>query len=123
MKEYIQDTSQKAGVDGVTMYGARVKKLRKQDDRWEVTWSTLREEEGSEAVQEEEHNDVRAFMSGCIVDRADCCRHLTQSSSPLGTTTRHVFPTFLAYPKRRHYGRLASFIQRDTEGPADLKTR
>ncbi|KAF7157595.1 hypothetical protein CNMCM5623_001969 [Aspergillus felis] len=58
MKEYIQDTSKEAGVDGITIYGARVKKLRKQDDRWEVTWSTLREEDGSEVVQEEEHNEM-----------------------------------------------------------------
>lgn len=63
MKEYIQDTSRKAGVDGVTIYGARVKKLRKQDDRWEVTWSTLRGDERSEVVEVEEHSKVRAIMS------------------------------------------------------------
>jgi hypothetical protein len=61
MKEYIQDTSKKAGVDGVTIYGARVQKLWKQDDRWEVTWSTLREDERSEIVQEEEHRSVKRY--------------------------------------------------------------
>ncbi|RHZ66725.1 putative FAD dependent oxidoreductase [Aspergillus thermomutatus] len=58
MKEYIQDTSKKAGVDGATIYGARVKKLRKEQDRWEVTWSTLREDERSEVVQEEEQSEA-----------------------------------------------------------------
>jgi hypothetical protein len=61
MKEYIQDTSKKAGADSVTIYGARVQKLRKQDDRWEVTWSTLREDERSEIVQEEEHRSVKRY--------------------------------------------------------------
>ncbi|EAW16835.1 putative FAD dependent oxidoreductase [Aspergillus fischeri NRRL 181] len=58
MKEYIQDTSRKAGVDGVTIYGARVKKLRKQDGGWKVTWSTLREDERSGVVQEEGHSET-----------------------------------------------------------------
>lgn len=63
MKEYIQDTAKKAGVDGVTIYGARVKKLRKQDGGWEVTWSTLHEDERSEVLQEQENGKVRAIIS------------------------------------------------------------
>lgn len=123
MKKYIQDTSKKAGVDGVTIYGARVKKLCKQDGGWKVNWSTLREDDGSGVVQEEEHSEVGATATDRTVVLTDCCRHLTQSSSPLATTTRHEFLTFLAYRKQRHYGRLGSFTQRDTEDPTDLKTR
>ncbi|PWY81657.1 pantothenate transporter [Aspergillus sclerotioniger CBS 115572] len=43
MKEYIQDTSKKAGADSVTLYGARVNRLRKDEQKWHVTWSTLTE--------------------------------------------------------------------------------
>ncbi|KAJ5295852.1 hypothetical protein PENANT_c001G06505 [Penicillium antarcticum] len=43
LKDYIQDTAKKAGVDGVTKYGAQVTKVYKEGSTWTVKWSTLRE--------------------------------------------------------------------------------
>ncbi|KAL4927981.1 major facilitator superfamily domain-containing protein [Aspergillus undulatus] len=45
MSAYIQDTSIKTGVHDITIHGARVKNLSKNDDgSWEVTWSKLEQE-------------------------------------------------------------------------------
>ncbi|CAG7936280.1 unnamed protein product [Penicillium olsonii] len=41
LKDYIQDTAQKAGVDNVTKFGARVDRVRKNGSSWVVHWSTL----------------------------------------------------------------------------------
>lgn len=41
LKNYIQDTSQKAGVDDVTKFGARVDRVHKVGSKWNVQWSTL----------------------------------------------------------------------------------
>lgn len=41
LKDYIQDTSQKAGVDNVTKFGARVDRVYKNGSTWNVHWSTL----------------------------------------------------------------------------------
>ncbi|PYH42507.1 putative FAD dependent oxidoreductase [Aspergillus saccharolyticus JOP 1030-1] len=54
MKEYIQDTSRKAGADGVTIYGARVTSVRKDGHKWHVTWTTLQEEEKLDSLREYE---------------------------------------------------------------------
>ncbi|BAE54590.1 unnamed protein product [Aspergillus oryzae RIB40] len=58
IKEYIQDTSRKARVDDVTIYGARVKDLRKRGDKWEVFWSTVGENDQSDMVVELEEISV-----------------------------------------------------------------
>ncbi|RAK99928.1 putative FAD dependent oxidoreductase [Aspergillus ibericus CBS 121593] len=58
MKEYIQDTSKKAGADGVTVYGARVNRLRKNEQQWHVTWSTLKENDQSGSLAEQEETAV-----------------------------------------------------------------
>ncbi|KAL3433094.1 major facilitator superfamily domain-containing protein [Aspergillus tetrazonus] len=52
MKEYIQDTSRKTGVDDITIYGARVKNLTKQGDSWQVTWSGLEQQDDELKEQE-----------------------------------------------------------------------
>ena len=39
--EYLQETSRLCGADDVTIYGARVTKIRKIQSDWHVTWSTL----------------------------------------------------------------------------------
>ncbi|KAI2817924.1 hypothetical protein CBS115989_5660 [Aspergillus niger] len=54
MKEYIQDTSKKAGAESVTIYGARVTRLRKVDRKWDVTWTTLKETTQSGTLEEQE---------------------------------------------------------------------
>jgi ACS family pantothenate transporter-like MFS transporter len=41
LKDYIQDTSKKAGVNDVTKYGARVDRVHKDGSTWTVHWSTL----------------------------------------------------------------------------------
>ncbi|KAF9884736.1 hypothetical protein FE257_001298 [Aspergillus nanangensis] len=42
MKQYIQDISQKTGVELSTIYGARVTDVVKSGRLWKVTWSSLR---------------------------------------------------------------------------------
>ncbi|KAI3002632.1 hypothetical protein CBS147346_5858 [Aspergillus niger] len=54
MKEYIQDTSKKAGAESITIYGARVTRLRKIDRKWDVTWTTLKETTQSGTFEEQE---------------------------------------------------------------------
>lgn len=44
LKEYIQDTSSKAGVDNVTIFGALVTKVYKDGHGWHVHWSSLHED-------------------------------------------------------------------------------
>jgi hypothetical protein len=41
LKDYIQDTAEKAGVNNVTKFGARVDRVRKDGALWTVQWSTL----------------------------------------------------------------------------------
>lgn len=60
IRDYIQDTSRKARVDDVTIYGARVKDLRKSGDKWEVVWSIVHENEQSDTVVELEEISVSA---------------------------------------------------------------
>lgn len=61
LRDYIQDTARKCGADSVTIYGARVLRVRKVDDdsgsKWEVTWSTLRQQQ-QQQWQEERHHSV-----------------------------------------------------------------
>lgn len=64
MKEYIQDTSKKAGAESVTLYGARVTKLRKVDRKWDVTWSTLKETTQSGTLEEQEETAVSYTIPG-----------------------------------------------------------
>lgn len=56
IKEYIQDTSEKTGVHGVTRWGARVVDIQKEEAQWKVTWSVLRED--AEHNIEEELSEV-----------------------------------------------------------------
>ncbi|CAG7938680.1 unnamed protein product [Penicillium nalgiovense] len=45
IKEYIQDTSSKAGVDDITKFGARVTRVHKDGPTWTVHWTTLSEDQ------------------------------------------------------------------------------
>ncbi|RAL10181.1 putative FAD dependent oxidoreductase [Aspergillus homomorphus CBS 101889] len=54
MKAYIQDTSRRAGADGVTIYGTRVTRVSKDGHKWHVTWSTLQKDEDSGSLKEKE---------------------------------------------------------------------
>ena len=58
MKEYIQDTSKKAGADSVTLYGARVNRLHKDEQEWHVTWSTLTEDDQTRRLKGREETAV-----------------------------------------------------------------
>ncbi|KAJ5714592.1 uncharacterized protein N7483_011773 [Penicillium malachiteum] len=44
LKDYIQDTSQKAGVDDATIYGALVTDIHKEGQEWHVSWKLLNNE-------------------------------------------------------------------------------
>ncbi|KAJ5783234.1 hypothetical protein N7457_005008 [Penicillium paradoxum] len=46
IKDYIQDTSKKAGVDHITKFGARVTRVYKEGATWTVHWSTLNDRDG-----------------------------------------------------------------------------
>ncbi|CAI7656041.1 unnamed protein product [Penicillium glandicola] len=52
LKEYIQDTASKVGVDAITKYGARVTRVHKDGSTWTVQWSTLSEDQ--DLVEKEE---------------------------------------------------------------------
>ncbi|THC96261.1 hypothetical protein EYZ11_004254 [Aspergillus tanneri] len=59
IQAYIQDTAEKSGVHDATLYGARVKDVSKDGETWYVTWSTLREDDKTGAVEELEQ--ISAF--------------------------------------------------------------
>lgn len=65
MRDYIQDTSQKTGVHGSTIYGARVKNISKQGGSWEVTWSRL--EQDDDGVKEQEQIWVGVYAYTCFI--------------------------------------------------------
>ncbi|KAJ5751661.1 hypothetical protein N7520_008578 [Penicillium odoratum] len=44
LKNYIQDTSKETGVNDVTIYGALVTEIYKQDEQWHVHWTILEED-------------------------------------------------------------------------------
>lgn len=57
LRDYIQDTARKCGAEEMTIYGARVLRVRKVDSRWEVTWSVLRRGQ-QQRWKEERHRSV-----------------------------------------------------------------
>ncbi|KAJ5559155.1 Dimethylaniline monooxygenase N-oxide-forming [Penicillium sp. DV-2018c] len=64
IKEYIQDTSKKAGVEHVTKYGARVTRVHKDGSKWTVHWTTLSDDEGLVESQESAMFDSVIVASG-----------------------------------------------------------
>ncbi|KAL2822478.1 major facilitator superfamily domain-containing protein [Aspergillus granulosus] len=56
IKEYIQDTAKKTRVEDITIYGSRVKNVSKKGQAWQVTWSTLEQEDAM--VREHELNST-----------------------------------------------------------------
>ncbi|GES58248.1 pantothenate transporter [Aspergillus terreus] len=65
MKEYIQTISQSTGVEGVTIYGARVTDVYKKGDAWRVHWSVLRDRAGvAERYHDESVFDAVVVASG-----------------------------------------------------------
>ncbi|CEJ57997.1 hypothetical protein PMG11_06669 [Penicillium brasilianum] len=56
LKDYIQDTSKKAGVDNATIYGAQVTNVHKEGTRWHVSWSTLHEDSTSKDLVERQNS-------------------------------------------------------------------
>jgi hypothetical protein len=76
LKDYIQETSKKNGVDSLTIYGARVTDLRKGATDWDLRFSTLRRDSLNGKVEEQERSLVRAVVKPRIV-RADKARNST----------------------------------------------
>lgn len=58
LKEYIQDTSKKTGVDDVTIYGALVKQVYKSGQGWHVHWTTLNEDSDTKRIVEQQNSAV-----------------------------------------------------------------
>jgi hypothetical protein len=58
LKEYIQDTSKKAGVENATVYGALVTKVYKEESQWHVTWTSLHEDSASKELVESQNSAV-----------------------------------------------------------------
>jgi ACS family pantothenate transporter-like MFS transporter len=63
LKDYIQDTARKTGVEGLTIYGAKVKELKKSGDQWALTYSTLRKDSLNGTHREHERSLVSYFSS------------------------------------------------------------
>ncbi|GMG02505.1 unnamed protein product [Aspergillus oryzae var. brunneus] len=99
IKEYIQDTSRKARVDDVTIYGARVKDLRKRGDKWEVFWSTVGENDQSDMVVELEEISVSdialqshmvlVLTNGSAVSSADIAKEIGPVAKTVYQSTRN----------------------------------
>lgn len=69
LRDYIQDTSDKAGVEDVTVYGARVTNVQKCGDSWEVRWSRLRQTDGVfEEYQENSVSPMTAEMGKMLAN-------------------------------------------------------
>ncbi|KAJ5674393.1 Dimethylaniline monooxygenase N-oxide-forming [Penicillium maclennaniae] len=60
LKEYIQDTSKKTGVDNVTIYGALVKQVYKTGQEWHVHWTTLEQDSNSGHIAEQQNTAVHS---------------------------------------------------------------
>jgi hypothetical protein len=58
LKEYIQDTARKTGVEGLTIFGANVSNLKKSGDEWIITFSTLRKD----SLNEVSRDHVRSLV-------------------------------------------------------------
>lgn len=58
IKDYIQDTSKKAGVDDVTNFGSLVTRVHKDVGKWHLHWTLLHEDTESSDLVEEEKSDV-----------------------------------------------------------------
>jgi hypothetical protein len=73
LKEYIQDTSSKAGVDDITKFGARVTRVHKDGPTWTVHWTTLSEDqnpiENSESAVSSHLYIIFVFILGSSFDR------------------------------------------------------
>ena len=52
LKEYIQETSKKAGVDDLAIYGAKVTEVKKVNEKWDLRYETLKREGGEVKVEE-----------------------------------------------------------------------
>lgn len=57
LKDYIQETSRRTGVEEITKYGARVSNIRKENGRWQLSYSTLDTKDG----QIQEQQSVETF--------------------------------------------------------------
>lgn len=58
LKEYIQDTSNKAGVDNVTKFGALVTSVYKSGPEWNVHWSSLHEDPKGDGISRQRQSAV-----------------------------------------------------------------
>lgn len=70
LKDYIQDTSRRAGVDAATIYGALVTRVFKNGQKWHVVWSSLREDSHTKSVVEHQQTEVRDTHLRCF--NLDC---------------------------------------------------
>lgn len=62
LKEYIQGTSKKAGVDDVTIFGALVTSVYKEGGKWHVHWSLLHEDSQTGEVAEQSESEVNHLV-------------------------------------------------------------
>ncbi|KAJ5227577.1 uncharacterized protein N7469_007583 [Penicillium citrinum] len=58
LKEYIQDTAKKVGVEEVTTYGALVTNVYKEEQKWNVRWRSLFEDTKTGKLFEKEESDT-----------------------------------------------------------------
>lgn len=58
LKEYIQDTANKIGVEDATIYGALVTDVYKKEQKWHVIWKSLHEDIQATKIIERENSAV-----------------------------------------------------------------
>lgn len=76
LKDYIQETSRKNGVDSLTIFGARVTDLRKGARDWDLRFTTLRRDSLNSKVEEQERSLVRVIVKPRFSRHADEARNL-----------------------------------------------
>lgn len=73
LKEYIQDTSKKTGVDDVTIHGALVEEVYKQGQEWHVHWTMLNEDPDTGHIVEQQESAVSSriqlYQANTLIQR------------------------------------------------------
>lgn len=73
LKDYIQDTSRKTGVDSVTNYGAQVTNIQKEGNEWHVSWASLQDDQHTEDLTTTTHSQVCFLETNCLYPSQGFC--------------------------------------------------
>ncbi|KAM3505174.1 hypothetical protein MY10362_003118 [Beauveria mimosiformis] len=79
IKRYIKETSARAGVDAVTIYGALVSEVWKEGSQWHIRWNSLGERE----------NVSNVLLIGGGVSSTDISKDISSSARAIYQSTRN----------------------------------